>query len=148
MIHNRYVLFVFRLVLGGMFIWAGLLKILDPLDFAQSIANYRAFPDGISLFLALVLPWVEIISGSLLVLGLFRRSASLILCLLLVSFLVLISATVIRGMDIDCGCFGGFSQKVDYKLILTDGALLFLALIVFLSPKPHSLLRKRKSPSL
>lgn len=118
MIKNRYFLFVFRLVVGGVFIWAGLLKIFDPLGFAQAIANYRVFPHWMSFILALVLPWMEVICGVFLVLGLLRQSSSLILSLFLVGFLILISSTMVRGIDIDCGCFGRFSQRVDYKLSL------------------------------
>ena len=131
MITNKHLLFAFRLVVGGVFIWAGLLKIFNPLDFAQDIANYRVFPHGISFFLALVLPWIEVISGLLLVLGFFRRSSALLLSFLLVAFIALIMTTILRGIDIDCGCFGSLSRKVNYKLILTDGFLLVLSLNVF-----------------
>ena len=131
MIKNRYLLFVFRLVVGGVFIWAGLLKIFDPLGFAQAIANYRVFPHWMSFMLALALPWMEVICGAFLVLGLFRRSSSLLLSLFLVGFLILIVCTIIRGVDIDCGCFGQFSQRVDYKLLLTDCVLLFFSLNIF-----------------
>ena len=79
MINNRYVILFFRLVLGGVFIWAGVLKVSDPLGFAQSIANYRAFPLALAFFLALILPWVEIICGLFLILGVLRRASAVIL---------------------------------------------------------------------
>jgi len=131
MIGNRYLLFAFRLVVGGVFIWAGLSKIFDPLDFAESIANYRVFPHWMSFFVALVLPWIEVISGAFLILGLFKRSSSFLLSLLLVSFLALIASAILSGIDIDCGCFGNVSRKVDLDLILFDGVLLFLSLNIF-----------------
>lgn len=135
MIRNKYILIAFRLVVGGMFIWAGVTKIIDPLGFAQNIANYRVFPDGISFFLALVVPWIEVICGVFLILGLFRSASALLLSAFLVVFLVLIAATLIRGIDIDCGCFGSLSGKVDYKLILTDSILLFFCLNIYFSRK-------------
>lgn len=144
MIGNKYLVFSFRLILGGVFIWAGLLKIFDPLGFAETIANFRVFPQWISFFLALILPWIEVISGIFLILGLFRHASTLILSLLLAAFLVLIVVSIMRGIDIDCGCFGSFSQKVDYKLILTDCVLLFLSLNIFFSKSDHFVLFRKK----
>jgi len=99
MIRNKYILVAFRLVVGGMFIWAGVSKIIDPLGFAQNIANYRVFPEGISFFLALILPWIEVICGAFLILGIFRSASALLLSGFLVVFLVLIAVTLIRGID-------------------------------------------------
>lgn len=133
MIGNRYILLFFRLVVGGVFIWAGLLKIFDPLDFAQDIANYRIFTQTVSLFLALIIPWIEVICGLLLVLGIFHETASFMLSGSLVVFLGLIIVTLMRGLDIDCGCFGSLNRSVDYKLLLMDCVLLFFSLNIFLS---------------
>jgi uncharacterized membrane protein YphA (DoxX/SURF4 family) len=135
MLRNKYVLIGFRLVVGGMFIWAGVSKIIDPLGFAQNIANYRVFSQGISFFLALVLPWAEVFCGAFLILGIFRSASALLLSGFLVVFLVLIAVTMIRGIDIDCGCFGSLSGKVDFKLIVTDSILLFFSLNIFFSRK-------------
>lgn len=135
MIRNKYILIAFRLVVGGMFIWAGVSKIIDPLGFAQNIANYRVFPGGISFFLALVLPWIEVICGVFLILGIFRSASALLLSGFLAVFLVLSTVTILRGIDIDCGCFGSLSGKVDYKLILMDSVLLFFSLNIYFSRK-------------
>lgn len=143
MISNKHILLFFRLVVGGVFIWAGLLKIFDPLDFAQNIANYRIFSQSVSLFLALIIPWIEVICGLLLVLGIFRETASFMLSGSLVVFLALIIVTLIRGLDIDCGCFGSLSRRVDYKLLLTDVVLLFFSLNIFLSQ--YSAKRKKQN---
>jgi len=135
MIRNKYILVAFRLVVGGMFIWAGVSKIIDPLGFAQNIANYRFFPQGISFFLALVLPWIEVICGVFLILEIFRSASALLLSGLLAAFLVLITVTIIRGIDIDCGCFGSLGTRVDFKLILMDSILLFFSLNIYFSRK-------------
>lgn len=137
MINNRYLYYMFRVILGGVFIWAGILKISNPLGFAQDIANYQTFPQAVSFFLALTLPWIEVICGVLVITGLSKRSSSLILSGLLVGFLILIAVTMVRGIDVECGCFGSLSRTVDFKLLLTDGALLFLALNTFFYRKPH-----------
>ncbi|MCK4644764.1 MAG: DoxX family membrane protein [Candidatus Aminicenantes bacterium] len=131
MIRNKHILLAFRLIVGGVFIWAGILKIIDPLGFAQSVANYRIFPSALSFFLALVMPWMEVVCGAFLVFGIFRRASSFLFSGLLGAFLVLVAVTILRGIDVDCGCFGSLSLKVDYKLILTDSVLLFFSLNVF-----------------
>ncbi len=143
MIRNKHILLFFRLVVGGVFIWAGLLKIFDPLGFAQNIANYRIFSQSVSLFLALILPWIEVICGLLLVMGIFRETASFMLSSSLVVFLGLIIVTLIRGLDIDCGCFGNLNRSVDYKLLLMDCVLLIFSLNIFLSQ--YSAKRKKQS---
>ena len=131
MINNRYLHYLFRLILGGVFIGAGIIKITNPLGFAQDISNYQILPQSMSFFLALFLPWIEVICGVFIFTGLFLRSSSLFLSGLLGGFLILIIVTLIRGIDVECGCFGILSRHVDYKLLLTDAALLFFSLNIF-----------------
>jgi putative oxidoreductase len=142
MINNKIILWAFRIGVGGVFIWAGLLKILDPLEFAQNIANYRVFPRDLSVLIALVLPWVEVVCGILVILGIFRSASSFLLSGLLGVFLVLIMVTIFRGLDVDCGCFGSIGRHVDYRLLITDIILLYMALNIFISS-----LRSRSIPS-
>jgi putative oxidoreductase len=131
MIRNRWLLLVFRLVVGGVFIWAGVLKVVDPLGFAQSIMNYQAFPRTLAFLAALVLPWMEVIAGGLIIVGLFKRSSALLVSLMLIGFIALVALALARGIDTSCGCFGSFSRRADLTLVLTDLGLLYLALCVF-----------------
>lgn len=133
MITNRYLLFLFRLIVGGVFIWAGALKIADPLGFAQNIDNYRIFPHFMSFFLALTLPWVEVVAGAMLILGIWRRPNSLVTSLMLAAFIVLVFSAVIRGIDTDCGCFGSLSGKADIKLMVMDIFFCFCSVNIFLA---------------
>ncbi len=126
-------LFAFRLIVGGVFIWSGMLKILHPLDFAQNVAAYELFPQWMSLLAGLALPWVEAVAGLLLVLGLFRRGAALVAAGLLLSFIVLVAVTMVRGLSLTCGCFGSFSGKVGWTLLVQDVMLLILSLNVLTS---------------
>ncbi len=138
MIHHKLVLFLFRLIVGGVFMWAGVLKIADPLGFAQSIQNYQFFPRDLVFVIAVVLPWVEVLGGASLILGLFRGSSALLICLLLLGFIGLVALALLRGIDTSCGCFGSLSRRADLGLILTDAVLLFLALNIFLAkPRPR-----------
>jgi putative oxidoreductase len=131
MIRNRWLLLVFRLVVGGVFIWAGVLKVVDPLGFAQSIMNYQVFPRTLAFITALILPWMEVIAGGLIIVGLFRRSSALLVSLMLSGFIGLVALALARGIDTSCGCFGSLSRRADLTLILTDLGLLYLALCVF-----------------
>ncbi len=136
MIRNKPVIFLFRLIVGGVFIYAGILKIIDPLGFSQNILNYKVLPPALSLPVAIVLPWLEVLTGFGLVAGLFKRTSAQIISLMLIGFIVLVAITMIRGLDVDCGCFGTFSRKADLRLILEDAILLFMA-------APHALAKKR-----
>ena len=127
---SRWVLFAFRLIVGGVFVWAGALKIAGPLDFAQSVKNYQVFSHNLAFFIAVTLPWVEVLSGGLLILGLLKRPSALLISLMLAGFIVLVALALLRGIDTSCGCFGSLNRKADLSLLLADGLLLFFSLSV------------------
>jgi len=134
MIKSRAVLYVFRIVLGGLFVYAGAIKALDILDFAQNIRNYRLVGQELSFVAAIVLPWLEILAGLALAAGIWTRASSLIISGLLAFFIVLTLVTIVRGIDVDCGCFGSLSRKSGFGVILEDALMLFMALSIFFSP--------------
>ncbi len=95
-----------QFVLAAVFVVAGFGKIADPPGFAHEIHNYKLVP-GIAInAMALVLPWIEVVAGLALFLGLARRSAARIVGILLLVFIVAISINLVRGRPVDCGCFG------------------------------------------
>ena len=130
MIRNRPLLLVFRIVLGGLFIYAGVVKVVDPLGFAQDIRNYRLVGQSISFIAAVVLPWLEILAGTFLVAGVWKRGAALVITGLLVFFIVLTLATMARGLDVECGCFGSLSRKSGWSVVLEDLGMLALGLML------------------
>jgi len=134
MIRNKTLLLVFRLVLGGLFIYAGVVKVGDPLDFAQDIRNYRLVGQSLSFITAILLPWLEILAGAFLVAGVWKRGAALVITGLLVFFIVLTAVTMARGLDVDCGCFGSLSRKSGWSVIFEDLAMLYLGLCILLAP--------------
>jgi len=135
MVRSKAVLLVFRLVLGGLFMYAGVIKALDPLDFAQNIRNYELVGQSLSFIAAIVLPWLEILSGLFLIAGLWKRGAALVISGLLVFFIVLTVVTMIRGLDVDCGCFGALSRKAGWSVILEDLAMLAMGLVLLLKER-------------
>ncbi len=135
MARHKTVLLVFRLVLGGLFVYAGIVKVLEPLDFAQNIRNYRLVGQSLAFIAALILPWLEIVAGVFLIAGIWKRGAALVVSGLLVFFIILTAVTMIRGLDVDCGCFGALSRKSGWSVILEDLAMLYLGLCVLFAKK-------------
>ena len=123
-----------QLALGAIFIIAAIPKIADPPSFAPMIYNYRILPAGLINISSLVMPWVELLCGIALVLGVWRRAALSIITILLLVFIVAISINLARGNAIDCGCFNVSlaNRTVEQRLgdmrldILRDLGMLFM----------------------
>jgi uncharacterized membrane protein YphA (DoxX/SURF4 family) len=94
-----------RVALGAVFIVASLDKIQNPEAFSTTIANYRLLPYKFINGTAIVLPWLEVITGTFLVLGVWIRANTMIVWGLLLAFSIAISQALVRGLDISCGCF-------------------------------------------
>jgi uncharacterized membrane protein YphA (DoxX/SURF4 family) len=128
MIRNKPLLLVFRVVLGGLFIYAGVVKVVDPLGFAQDIRNYRLVGQSLSFIAAVILPWLEILAGAFLIAGVWKRGAALVITGLVVFFILLTLVTMARGLDVDCGCFGSLSRKSGWSVVIEDLAMFYLGL--------------------
>jgi uncharacterized membrane protein YphA (DoxX/SURF4 family) len=96
-----------RLVLAGVFVAAGSLKVVDPQAAVQAVRAYRLLPTALEPVVGWGLPAGEIALGLLLAVGLFTRVAALGAGLLLVVFMAGVASAAARGLSIDCGCFGG-----------------------------------------
>lgn len=127
--------------LGAVFVYASLDKIAHPQDFARIVYRYRlAGPTAFlgvvpANALAVVLPWIEGVTGVLLITGLWRREAAAVAAGMLVMFLVAVSYVLWQGIDVGhCGCFsvGGEGRSAGWTLIAGDLALLAGALYVML----------------
>jgi len=138
MLKNKTLLVIFRLVLGGLFVYAGVVKVLDPLEFAQNIRNYRLVGQSLSFLAAVVLPWLEILAGVALAAGVWTRASALIITGLLVFFILLTLVTIARGLDVECGCFGALSRKSGFGVILEDLGMLFMGLCLLFAPEKRN----------
>jgi putative oxidoreductase len=103
-IQHPSVILISRWVLGLTFIYAGLCKLYMPAEFAKAISNYQLVPDAIAWYMSLILPWIELLAGFLLIIGLFTRGAIIVVIALLIIFTGAISIGLLRGLEIDCGC--------------------------------------------
>ena len=118
---ERYLVLAARLLLGGIFLYAGMPKIIHPAAFATTVYHYQLLPDVLINLFALILPWVEVLIGTLLIAGIWLPGAIMVANLLLVMFIVALSITVARGLDIDCGCFATAQKElITFITILRD----------------------------
>jgi uncharacterized membrane protein YphA (DoxX/SURF4 family) len=98
---------VVRVALAVIMLWAGLAKLLHPDEALRAVQAYRIFPASIDDLVAVVLPIVEATVGILLLLGLGTRLAAWVTAGLMIVFIAGVASAWIRGLSIDCGCFGG-----------------------------------------
>jgi len=94
-----------QIALGAIFIIAALPKVADPPSFAHMIYNYRLVPAPLINISALVMPWVELLAGAALILGVWKAAARTVVAIMLAVFIVAISINLFRDNAIDCGCF-------------------------------------------
>ena len=127
-----------RLGLGALFIVAGALKLRDPATFAVEITNYR-FLAELAPWLAVTLPTVEILVGGMLLVApiKWRASAALAALGLLAMFTVAVTQARIRGINVDCGCFGGASGPVTGWTVARDVGLMLAAAMLYSITAPN-----------
>ena len=131
-IKNRTSNIIWRIldfVLAGIFIYAGALKAIDPVQFASDIDNFKILPWPVSVALGVYLPWLEIFCALALVFRFLYRGALSILMVLIVTFTLATIAAKIRGLDITCGCFGHVSQNWSFPSHLATNLAILAALL-------------------
>ncbi len=121
-----------RLVLGALFLYAGALKAADVAAFSQAVAAYRLLPAAGNVLVAAMLPYVEILAGALLLLNTRVRPAALLLGTLTSVFIAVLLTVVVRGIEIDCGCFGRADATSPEVALVRNAGLLLLAAAVYI----------------
>lgn len=135
-----------RLVVAWVFISAGLPKVQDPIAFAASIDGFRIISGSLSLWTAVVLPWFEIIIGIGLLTPWLRRASASLIALLLGLFIALHASAWIRGLDINCGCFGESVDSPDYHWLILRNLALLVATLFILSNALRNKNPRKNSP--
>jgi uncharacterized membrane protein YphA (DoxX/SURF4 family) len=128
---SGYLSLILRLFLGTLFIYSAMTKIPYPAEFAEGVAAYRLFPYWSINFLALFIPWLELICGLFIIIGLTTRAAVSVIGVLLIAFSIAISINVIRRATISCGCFDTVGSPIGWGEVWRDIGLLFLAIQIF-----------------
>lgn len=135
---------VARLVVGGVWIAAALAKLPDPSASVRAVRAYDLLPESAVPTVGHTLPILELVVGACLVLGLLTRPMSFVSALLFLAFVVGISAAWARGLQIDCGCFGGggfdadATSKYPWEIARDAGLLALSALLVWRPRTPWS----------
>lgn len=142
---RRYAVHAVSLAVAAVFIYAGIDKIRDPLQFADSIAAFAILPAVLINLLAMGLPPFEIACGLLLIGPWTRRVGALAVAIILVVFMIALSSALLRGLTLDCGCFGpGAPSRPRMWLELAlDASLLSGALFVYLRSTSRLVLTSR-----
>ncbi|MGH3087015.1 MAG: MauE/DoxX family redox-associated membrane protein [Rubrobacteraceae bacterium] len=142
-----------RLILGAVFVAAGVPKILDPGAFAAAIRSYELnLPEWFASFSAYSLPYAEVLLGLYLIFGLFTKPAAWMTNGLMLVFTIALLQGAIRGLEINCGCFGAGEESSNLWLaFLRDVGLIALGLHVVFAPTSRfsvdALLRRRSEHS-
>ena len=139
-ISQPWLTLIARLILGGVLLAAGALKIGNLQKSAMAVRAYELLPVSLANFLGYALPWVEIGVGLLLITGAAVRISGLIGAITMLAFIIAISQAWARGLSIDCGCFGGGGaiDPEDTKYlseIIRDLGLFILGIYLYYYPK-------------
>lgn len=126
---NKYFLLVCRFILAFIFIFAGAEKIANPEGFAISISNYKLIPISAVNIFAITLPWIELITGILLLLGISVKENSFIILGFMIVFTLAVLISLFRGLKIDCGCFGS-DNKIGLLKLLENSLMIFASILL------------------
>ena len=123
-----------RILLGAIFLYASYDKILHPEALSLIIFNYKILPPQMVNLAAIILPWLEAVCGAALVLGLNARGAAALTALLMTVFMAALGFNLMRGIDVQCGCFSTAPAEANTTFDLARDAVIFLlALYVLVS---------------
>jgi len=126
-----------RLFLGGIFIYASLDKIFKPGLFAEAVYNYQILPDVLVNLMALVLPWLELVLGLMLVAGVWLPGAVMLSTLLLLIFSGSLIFNMVRGININCGCFSTepSTDPITWWTVMRDASFLIPAFYILFAKR-------------
>lgn len=136
LITSEYLSFALRVYLGSFFIYASLSKIPHPAQFAEAIANYRLVPYMFVNLVAVILPWIELVTGLFLIIGFKSKTSIILIGLLLIVFDVMILINMYWGAPITCGCYDTAGEPIGWKKTLENALMLVFSVQIFYSDKP------------
>jgi uncharacterized membrane protein YphA (DoxX/SURF4 family) len=120
-----------RFILGSLFLLAGLSKLPRRREFADAVERYQLFPDRLVPLVARVVPVAELLAGAALLLGLGLQIVAALVALMLAAFTIAVSTALLRGREIDCGCFSGVSPtRITWLTVGRNAVLLLLAALL------------------
>jgi uncharacterized membrane protein YphA (DoxX/SURF4 family) len=132
-----------RVIAGGIFLYAGAMKLRQPFSFLEAIYRYELATRGTAIALAVVIPWLEIIVGACLLSNLLIRGSTLLAGIMSLGFVVAQIYAVAQGLTIDCGCFGSSHGSPNTVGAVSIAKTLLLCIASWLAfvltvSRPHS----------
>ena len=126
-----------RLVVAGVFIYSGYVKVQNPLQFAVAISGYQLVPENLIYPMAQYLPWVEVALGFAVLIGWKIRYFASAVSALLLFFMVVLTITYLRGIEANCGCFS-MDDPISPLTIIRDSIFLIPALYLVFEKRIRS----------
>ena len=121
-----------RIILGVIFIYASYDKISHPKAFAEIVYNYQILPDPLINVTAILLPWLELLTGIFLIMGFWMQGTVIWCNILLVVYIGALCFNLARGLDINCGCFSTTKgSSISIETIVWDAVFLVLSVYLF-----------------
>ncbi len=151
-LHNSILGLLVRVFLGGVFVYASLDKVVNPEAFANIVNNYQVLPGALVNLMALILPWLELICGLCLIVGIAVRPSAAWVGLMIVMFIIAVSLALSKNININCGCFStsDHARSLGLNLLLEDIGLLILAIHAYITDNKFlglgSLVSQKKIP--
>jgi len=137
---NKIFILIVRFILGGLFIYASMDKMTNTADFVKVIHNYKILPVSLENLLAIFLPWLEFVTGLFLLVGKYNKGALFIYNIFLCIFILALSQALVRGLDINCGCFSvkPSSTTEIWLRIIEDIVMLFFSFNLYRFTKENN----------
>ena len=148
LITSEYLSFALRVYLGYFFIYASLSKIPHPAQFADAISDYRLIPYMFLNLGAVILPWIELVTGIFLIIGFKSRTSIIVIGLLLIMFDVMILINMYQGAPISCGCYDVVGEPIGWKKVLENVLMLVFSVQIYYCDKPVLLGRLKSTIGL
>jgi len=128
---SEYVALVLRVFVGGFFVYASMSKIPYPAQFAEAVANYSLVPYSILNLGAVILPWIELLSGLFLIIGFMSRASAILIGLMLIMFDLMVLINMYWGAPITCGCYDTVGEPIGWRKIIENAVMLIFIIQIY-----------------